>query len=188
MMAGAPVLFWHHDCDRSGASAGLDTTVNGTGRKLGFTQLRKFLTDTTDTLHQAFREGQSVRQLVAARAFTVDQVLHHLWTSLEWPEDCQAALIAVGGYGRAELFPHSDVDILILLTDEKALQQVKSPGKLYHGFVGFETDVGHSVRTLKDSEEQARQDITIGDQPIGNPQTGGESGLVSETARSSLFR
>lgn len=162
MKSGDPGFF--------GITAAIETTLlpaltlppNAPGQKLGLTQLRKFLADSTDALHQAFKEGQSVRQLVAARAFTVDQVLYHLWSSLEWPADCQATLIAVGGYGRAELFPHSDVDILILLADEKALQRVKSPLESFvTSLWDLKLDVGHSVRTLKDSEEQAHQDITI---------------------------
>ena len=64
---------------------------------------------------EAFRQGVDVRALVHARASTVDTVLRLIWNRYAFSGSEDIALIAVGGYGRGELHPHSDIDLLILL-------------------------------------------------------------------------
>lgn len=124
--------------------------------------LRRFLASAAEQLHGAYRECVEVRQLVAGRAFVVDQILHRLWLSMDWPAEERASLIAVGGYGRAELFPFSDVDILILLETEQALERCKEAlERFVTALWDLKLDIGHSVRTLADCELQARKDITI---------------------------
>src|SRR5690606_21748914 len=70
-------------------------------------------------------------------------------------------LIAVGGYGRGELHPHSDIDLLVLL--EPAVQG--RADEAVSRFLTFLWDIGlegvHSVRTLDDCEAQARGDVTV---------------------------
>jgi [protein-PII] uridylyltransferase len=78
--------------------------------------LRQFLIDYERDLVGAFRAGGDAEILVAARSAAVDRVLDYAWHA--WlGETTDAALVAVGGYGRAEMFPHSDVDLLILTVD-----------------------------------------------------------------------
>ena len=69
----------------------------------------------SNNIRERFLDGESVVTLVHARSAVVDAVLTHLWQ--QYAQDCvaTAALVAVGGYGRAELHPYSDVDILLLL-------------------------------------------------------------------------
>lgn len=106
-----------------------------------------------------FREGDDIQHLVRERATFVDLILHYAWHQYPWDHD--VALIAVGGYGRAELHPKSDIDILILL-DNKA-------GKKYNdnlqSFVTFLWDIGLeigcSVRTLDECVAIAKNDITV---------------------------
>ncbi|MCB1577740.1 MAG: [protein-PII] uridylyltransferase, partial [Xanthomonadales bacterium] len=78
--------------------------------------LRQYLVDYDRDLSGAFREHADAEQIVAARSAAVDRVLDYAWHSWLGEAD-DAALIAVGGYGRAELFPYSDVDLLILTVD-----------------------------------------------------------------------
>ena len=89
----------------------------------------------------------------------VDRQLRDMWKSFGLPRE--VALLAVGGYGRGELFPYSDVDLLILLPQppnealERQLEQFV--GALWD--IGLE--VGHSVRTIEECLQMAEQDITV---------------------------
>jgi len=89
----------------------------------------------------------------------VDTLLAAIWRRASLPADF--ALVAVGGYGRGELFPHSDVDILILLpaplSGEHRAAVEQFVGTLWD--VGLE--IGHSVRTVAECAEEAAKDITI---------------------------
>ncbi|NBU12138.1 MAG: hypothetical protein EBT40_01655 [Betaproteobacteria bacterium] len=85
---------------------------------------------------------------------TVNDALRQVWQMLEMPPDW--SLTAVGGYGRGELFPYSDVDLLVLLDapvgpDEQPLLD-RFVGTLWD--IGLE--VGHSVRTVHESDQSAR--------------------------------
>lgn len=107
-----------------------------------------------------FREGENIRTLVLERARFMDLILRHAWNQFEWPEDI--SLLAVGGYGRRELLPQSDIDLLILLG--KKVKPEKFKGSI-EGFITFLWDIslqiGHSVRTVKECAAQAKNDITI---------------------------
>lgn len=113
----------------------------------------------TDYLHQQFHTGTQASELIRLRAAFVDALLAGLWDQQSWGES-ELALVAVGGYGRGELHPHSDVDILILLDNngQDCKQQLE-------GFLTLLWDiglnVGHSVRTVDECAERAAEDITI---------------------------
>jgi len=121
---------------------------------------RAFLSSAKETLAEAFQPSQSVTPLLQEASRVVDAVLVHLWTE-HVGELSDIALIAVGGYGRGELFPQSDIDILIL--SREAL-----PNDAIHcveGFIASLWDtglqIGHSVRTLEECEALAREDLTV---------------------------
>ncbi|NBO13935.1 MAG: [protein-PII] uridylyltransferase [Betaproteobacteria bacterium] len=87
---------------------------------------------------------------------------------LLWPQALQqrgAALLAVGGYGRAELFPHSDVDVLILLPDDCDPAADALLRETLEGFIGQCWDagleLGSSVRTLTECLSESAKDVTI---------------------------
>ena len=75
--------------------------------------LRQYLMDYERDLAGSFRDGAPIAEVIAARTAAVERVLAHVWFG--WMgETPDAALLAVGGFGRGELFPHSDVDLLVL--------------------------------------------------------------------------
>lgn len=141
-----------------------------------------FLSKCSGRLDEAFCENsENVRALVAARAFVVDQVLRDLWLRMDWPEGARASLVAVGGYGRAELFPHSDVDILILVDHEQSLNLARDPLERFIASLwDLKLDVGHSVRTLEDCAEQASLDITIATNLLETRRLAGNHMLVEK--------
>ncbi|GGO78809.1 bifunctional uridylyltransferase/uridylyl-removing enzyme [Marinobacterium nitratireducens] len=114
-----------------------------------------------ERMHQRFRDGEDIRKLIYGRAWFIDQILAAAWDLFDWPSREHIALVAVGGYGRGELHPHSDIDILILLDGIEA----ESAGDSISGFLtllwDMSLDIGSSVRTVDECYEEARNDITI---------------------------
>lgn len=108
---------------------------------------------------QQFLGNKPIHELVTELAAVIDVLLVNAWYKMIGDND-NLSLIAVGGYGRGELHPRSDVDILILLQDSD--QQCQEAIESYITFVwDIGLDIGHSVRTLDECVEQAALDITI---------------------------
>ena len=106
-----------------------------------------------------FQRDQQVERLLKGLARDTDRVLGRLWADSLMPGDW--ALFAVGGYGRAELQPHSDVDLLLLTPqapDGHGIERIQQ-------FIGACWDIGlelgHSVRTPAQCVEEARADVTV---------------------------
>ncbi len=113
-----------------------------------------------ERLGKLFDEGWPVAELVAGRARFMDAILRHAWR-LNLPADADAALVAVGGYGRGELHPASDVDLMILLGDGDARTLHDPIERLLMLFWDIGLEVGHSVRTVADCVREAEKDITV---------------------------
>ena len=88
----------------------------------------------------------------------VDALLKQIWQSFNLKE---VSLIAVGGYGRGELFPHSDVDILILLPQKVVANTLKEIEVLIGIFWDIGLSVGHSVRNCNECLIEAEKDVTV---------------------------
>jgi hypothetical protein len=91
----------------------------------------------------------------------IDGLLKEIWQQTVASDSC--SLIAVGGYGRAELYPHSDIDLLILIP-ESAIND-KQINQQLETLIGWLWDiglsVGHSVRSLNECMIEAAKDITV---------------------------
>ncbi len=112
-------------------------------------------------IKQRFLDGESVVDLVHRQSDVVDELLCRLWRQHAPALLDEAALVAVGGYGRGELHPYSDVDIMVLLPDGG----IENPEQPISAFltslwdVGLE--IGHSVRDVGQCFEQASADLTV---------------------------
>ncbi|MFC3194881.1 [protein-PII] uridylyltransferase [Marinicella sediminis] len=108
-------------------------------------------------LNEAFYEWGNISRLVRTRAWVVEQLIVELWRRNELDQS-QLSLVAVGGFGRGDLQPHSDVDLLILY-------HKKLPEEAVSAFIqnlwDLGLDVGHAVRTVKESVKLASTDITV---------------------------
>lgn len=117
------------------------------------------ITTASDYLDRHFLEETAVRELLNLRAAFMDSLLGALWDGEDW-QDAELALVAVGGYGRGELHPKSDIDLLILLGEN-----CKDCTHLLEKFLTHLWDIGlnigHSVRTIDECVDKARGDITI---------------------------
>jgi [protein-PII] uridylyltransferase len=113
----------------------------------------------TDYLHRSFQNGQAIRDLIHARAGFIDDLLLSCWNLFDW-DNSQLSLIAVGGYGRGELHPHSDIDILILGSEQVLLQQRESLSEFITLLWDINLDIGHSVRDIQQCHDEAASDIT----------------------------
>ena len=122
--------------------------------------VREYLNATRATLATAFHPSKPITPTLRDASNAVDTALRHLWeTQVGDPAD--VALIAVGGYGRGELFPHSDIDILVLTRSTPA----DAVTLKLEGFITMLWDIGlqigHSVRTLEECATLAREDLTV---------------------------
>lgn len=117
------------------------------------------LRDGRGAIKQAFLAGTPIRSLLFRYRQLVDEVLRELWQSIDLP--ASAALVAVGGYGRGELFPYSDVDLLILLAHSARPVEQSAIERLIGLFWDIGLEVGSSVRTLDECLIEAGRDITI---------------------------
>ncbi|HWN48152.1 MAG TPA: nucleotidyltransferase domain-containing protein, partial [Steroidobacteraceae bacterium] len=112
-------------------------------------------------LIERFRADESVEVLVHARAELIDAILREVWRS-QLPAGYESwTLAAVGGYGRGELHPHSDVDILILVpeTPDDAGRGVVERVVTFLWDINLE--VGHSVRTVAQCAEESIADVGV---------------------------
>jgi [protein-PII] uridylyltransferase len=121
-------------------------------------ELRASLRSDQSALERDFLQHGKATRLLNAHSRLIDRYLCNVWKQLAMPG--QIALVAVGGYGRGELYPRSDIDLLILLDAEPddALQQKLQSliGMLWD--IGLE--VGHSIRTVAQCLNEAA-DITV---------------------------
>ncbi|RMF16341.1 MAG: [protein-PII] uridylyltransferase [Gammaproteobacteria bacterium] len=125
-------------------------------------ELRKHLAALQAELDEAFDAGVDVELLIHARSAAVDAVIQRLWNSQSWPEGERIALLASGGYGRGELLPHSDIDLLVLMDDGCDPEAYRDTLERFVPLLwDLKLDIGLSVRTVSETISQAASDITI---------------------------
>ena len=123
---------------------------------------RDLLKQCQQQLWTRFNDGEDVRLLVQARAVTVDAVLKHAWQRFDLGQESDIALLAVGGYGRGELHPYSDIDVLILHSDTTLSIELQEKVSQFITLLwDLGLDIGSSVRSLETCIDKVNEDITI---------------------------
>ena len=122
--------------------------------------LRQLLGDNERALSDAFRHGADARALTRVRAQAVEHVVVHVWRACVG-DATDAALFAVGGFGRGFLFPYSDVDLLVLIEPDA----LKRHAHVFEAFFACLWDLGlkpgHAVRDVADCREIAAADVSV---------------------------
>ncbi len=128
--------------------------------KIDVGQCREALLSASNNLEERFIAGESANNLVRMRSNLVDHLLIKLWRQHTKSIRTKIALVAVGGYGRAELHPYSDVDLMVL-TEAELSDKAKTGISIFFTVLwDIGLDIGHSVRTLTECHQQASTDIT----------------------------
>jgi len=122
---------------------------------------RELLKERYNADAEAFRQGADVRALVHSRSGTLDTVLALIWNRYAFAASADVSLVAVGGYGRGELHPHSDIDLLILTRSGIEENWQEDLGAFITLLWDLKLDIGHSVRSIQESMDAAREDVTI---------------------------
>jgi [protein-PII] uridylyltransferase len=110
-------------------------------------------------LREDFFQHQNTRKLLKQQSKLVDEVLQQIWIQFNLTKS--VSLVAVGGYGRGELFPYSDVDLLILLPNSLDASLNEQIERVVGLFWDIGLAVGHSVRNLDECITEAKKDVTV---------------------------
>ena len=142
--------------------------------------LKSAVSDINEGLKSLYQLGTPVEEIVLGRAALVDRLLvtlfDHYFANIAQP----VALIAVGGYGRGELHPASDIDLMLLLQDEEDAQTQDAIEKFIMLLWDGRLEIGHSVRTLAECAGEASNDITVATNILEARLLSGDQGLFDQ--------
>jgi len=112
-------------------------------------------------LDERFIQKGNIEALIEDQTWFVDQILITAWQQFAWKDANDISLIAVGGYGRGELHPFSDIDIQILLAKNNK-DKYKADIESFLTFLwDINLEIGQSVRSIKENQQEAARDITV---------------------------
>ena len=142
--------------------------------------LRELLAEAHEQLKARFLADEPIETLVQARALLIDRVLQALWAAHLGTPARPWALVAVGGYGRGELLPCSDIDLLLLVRSAPQGEARAALERLLALLWDIGLEVGHSVRTVEECLEQSVADVSVMTTLIEARLLAGDAGLLAE--------
>ncbi|MDT8398102.1 MAG: [protein-PII] uridylyltransferase [Pseudomonadales bacterium] len=122
---------------------------------------RQAIKRTRAILDERFKARARIESIIQDQAWFIDQILRFAWQRYDWKDADDISLLAVGGYGRGELHPYSDIDIQILLKHKNHNKYQDNIEKFLTFLWDINLDVGQSVRSIRENKEEAIKDITI---------------------------
>jgi [protein-PII] uridylyltransferase len=143
--------------------------------------IRQKRNEAIDELVARFKSGLPVGKFLKALSSLVDNAMREILRWHPLPDD--ASLVAVGGYGRRELFPYSDVDVLILLRRPPLAHEAAALESLISNMWDAGLELGHSVRTIDECIQEANSDVTVQTGLVETRHISGNAGLTRELAK-----
>ena len=122
-------------------------------------QWKQLLVERRSALQGEYQSHPFPPRLTNAHRRLIDGILQNICRVLDLPRTL--SLLAVGGYGRKQLFPYSDIDLLVLLRNDADLILRGQLERFISLLWDIGLEVGHSVRTIPECQEQARKDVTV---------------------------
>ncbi len=142
---------------------------------------KRILADERARLRGDWEARHLAPQAVQQQARMVDDLLRFVWREMAIPGNL--ALVAVGGYGRGQLFPYSDVDILILLAEDPRAEVKAKLEALVGVLWDIGLEVGHGVRTIEQCLEESAKDTTVQTNLLEARRVAGEVALFERFAQ-----
>ncbi len=160
-------------------------------------RLKRHLKSESTRLQEWHREGADGREVCAARSAVIDSLLATLF---DWTLDTfepkkrerklTMTLVAIGGYGRSELNPHSDIDFMLLhsgttpsvtrIFNHELIEKLTGPGGLIYTLYDLGIKVGYSVRNIQDAVNVANDDMQTKTSLIESRLISGDTGLFEQ--------
>ena len=144
-------------------------------------QLKRQLKADRQLVVAAFQADGMPEKLLRSLRQSVDAVLATAWQAAALPAD--TALVGVGGYGRGELYPHSDVDLLILLGRAPDRDTRARLEELVQLLWDLGLEIGHSIRTVDECLSESQADITVQTSLLEARLVCGDAALFAELQR-----
>ncbi len=144
-------------------------------------ELKSRLKAERQALFAAFREDGKPEKLLRGLRQCVDDILSEAWAAAGLP--ATTALVGVGGYGRGELFPQSDVDLLILLAQSPDADTQSRLEGLVQLLWDLGLEIGHSIRTVDECMLESNADITVQTSLLEARLVTGDAALFEELQR-----
>ena len=123
--------------------------------------LKQAVIDINEGLKESYQNGSDVNDIVYGRSYLIDQLIDCIYNSYFKELDQEIAIVAVGGYGRGELHPKSDIDLMLLLKDEENDKTKDLIEKFLMMLWDIKLEIGHSVRTVEECVSESEKDITV---------------------------
>src|SRR5262249_37391484 len=139
---------------------------------------RDYLKQAHEELKARFLAEDPIEDLVHARAALMDVVLRAAWLTQQLAESW--SLVAVGGYGRGELHPCSDIDIMLLVPEPPDAEGRSNVERLVTFFWDIGLEVGHSVRTVWGCVQESAADVSVMTTLLEARQLAGSTALVAQ--------
>ncbi|MGR5300031.1 bifunctional uridylyltransferase/uridylyl-removing protein GlnD [Vibrio alfacsensis] len=139
----------------------LQSPLTFTDEQIKISELKQELEKFSAYQKQEFFSHHPVTNLVLSRAEYMDLFLNRLWQHFGFNDIHNISLIAVGGYGRGELHPLSDIDILILSNHRLPTALEAKISEFITLLWDLKLEVGHAVRSVEECSEIGRSDLTV---------------------------